>query len=67
MECVICDRCGKKLIVRNGREHLHVTCYNSRGAHGVLKKILGYKEKYIDFDLCDDCTRELQEWLHVEN
>lgn len=66
MKRFVCNRCGKTLLDDRGG-CLNVTCYNPRKTIGLFRVLLGDKREDILIDLCEDCTRELQEWLHVEN
>lgn len=65
MKRIVCNRCGKLLMEKgkDGYGYLNVTCYSPRDTHGFLKFFLGYEEDCIQIDLCEDCTRELKEWL----
>lgn len=66
MQIVICDRCGKKLFSK-GRGVWRGEFYSHRGGFGVLEVLLGEKWNEIDYDLCEDCAKELKEWLSMND
>lgn len=60
----VCDRCGKK-IGRKSRT-LFGDIYVKYGFRGIFNIILGDKSR-VDVDLCEDCAKELVEWLHIDD
>lgn len=69
MNTITCDRCGKKLFKEKARGSLYGTYYTSRNFHGLawLNNLFGDKSIDVDIDLCDDCTKEFAEWLHIND
>lgn len=69
MRTVICDRCGKKLFTEAKYGHLSGHCYATRGFDGniFIKRLFSNRNIDVDFDLCEDCAKELAEWLHIYN
>ena len=69
MRTVICDRCGKKLFTEAKYGCLSGHCYAPRGFDGniFIKRLFGNKCIDVDFDLCEDCAKELAQWLHIDD
>lgn len=69
MRTVICDRCGKKLFTEAKYGSLSGHCYTPRGFDGniFIKRLFGNRNIDVDFDLCEDCAKELAQWLHIDD
>lgn len=69
MRTVICDRCGKKLFTEAKYGRLSGHCYAPRGFDGniFIKRLFDHRNIDVDFDLCDDCAKELATWLHIDD
>lgn len=59
MKIVRCDRCGR--VIPRGETYaiIHVNCTDP--LRGPM-----FKDDALGNDLCDECARELGEWLHEE-
>lgn len=69
MHVITCDRCGKRLFTEAKYGRLFGEYYAPRGFNGnvFLKKLFGDRNIDIDFDLCEDCAKELATWLHIDD
>lgn len=69
MRIITCDRCGKKLFAEAKHGRLFGEYYAPRGFNGsvFLKKLFGDGNISVDFDLCEDCAKELAQWLHIDD
>lgn len=69
MHIITCDRCGKRLFTEAKYGRLFGEYYAPRGFNGnvFLKKLFGDRNIDIDFDLCEDCAKELATWLHIDD
>ena len=69
MRVITCDRCGKKLFTEARYGRLFGEYYAPRGFNGnvFLRKLFGDRNIDVDFDLCEDCAKELAEWLHIDD
>lgn len=67
MRKVVCDRCGREMFGRPSGRLWGGICTESY-LTGTLRAItLRQKRREIDIDLCEDCTNELCDWLHVND
>lgn len=66
MRKVVCDRCGKEMCERPSGRLWGGIC-TERYFDGALSFTLRQKRREIDIDLCEDCTNELCDWLHVDD
>lgn len=71
MRVITCDRCGKKLFEEAksmsmcGR--LSGEYYAPRGFNGKAWFSRWFDQSInVDFDLCEDCAKELAQWLHID-
>lgn len=69
MRVITCDRCGKRLFTEAKYGRLFGEYYAPRGFNGnvFLKKLFGDRNIDVDFDLCEDCAKELATWLHIDD
>lgn len=69
MRVITCDRCGKRLFTEAKYGRLFGEYYAPRGFNGnvFLKRLFGDRNIDVDFDLCDDCAKELATWLHIDD
>ena len=69
MHIITCDRCGKKLFTEAKYGRLFGEYYAPRGFNGnaFLKRLFGDRNIDVDFDLCEDCAKELAQWLHIND
>lgn len=69
MRVITCDRCGKKLFTEGkyGRLFGHYHAPSDFNGTFFIKRLLGNRCIDVDFDLCEDCAKELATWLHIDD
>lgn len=69
MRVITCDRCGKKLFTEEkyGRLFGHYHASSDFNGTFFIKRLLGNRCIDVDFDLCEDCAKELATWLHIDD